>query len=150
MWIYLEVVFSGGNIAKYMAQETKAFSHINKNWLTVIKNAIQPYLQSIFDNLVHLDLNQLQFNKVLEFNSNESLKVEGRPHEIFDRRCDLCDFLTVPSRDRGDWTKKPNRVQEPSAFSGRFTYRLGISSQSGQGALLRYLAGKSPGTSSEV
>ncbi|KAK8898529.1 Dynein heavy chain 5, axonemal [Tritrichomonas musculus] len=140
MWIYLEAVFSGGDIAKYMTHETKAFSQINKNWLTVMKNAndtrnvvavcygdeglqklfmhlleqlqkcqkalagyiekkraafprfyfvsdpvileilgqasnpqaIQPHLQSIFDNLVHLDFDQLQFNKVLGFRSNEN------------------------------------------------------------------------------
>jgi dynein heavy chain len=139
MWIYLEAVFSGGDIAKYMTHETKAFSQINKNWLTVMKNAndiksvvavcygdeglhklfthlleqlqkcqkalagyiekkraafprfyfvsdpvipeilgqasnpqaIQPHLQSIFDNLVHLEFDQLQFNKVLGFRSNE-------------------------------------------------------------------------------
>jgi dynein heavy chain len=139
MWIYLEAVFSGGDIAKYMTHETKAFSQINKNWLTVMKNAndirnvvavcygdeglhklfthlleqlqkcqkalagyiekkraafprfyfvsdpvileilgqasnpqaIQPHLQSIFDNLVHLDFDQMQFNKVLGFRSSE-------------------------------------------------------------------------------
>ncbi|OHT04931.1 Dynein heavy chain family protein [Tritrichomonas foetus] len=144
MWIYLEAVFSGGDIAKYMTHETKAFSQINKNWLTVMKNAndirnvvavcygdeglhklfmhlleqlqkcqkalagyiekkraafprfyfvsdpvileilgqasnpqaIQPHLQSIFDNLVHLDFDGLQFNKVLGFRSNENEQVQ--------------------------------------------------------------------------
>ncbi|OHS96678.1 Dynein heavy chain family protein [Tritrichomonas foetus] len=144
MWIYLEAVFSGGDIAKYMTQETKAFAQINKNWLTVMKNAndiknvvavcygdeglqklfmhlleqlqkcqkalagyiekkraafprfyfvsdptileilgqasnpqaIQPHLQSIFDNLVHLDFDTLQFNKVLGFRSNEGEQVQ--------------------------------------------------------------------------
>ena len=144
MWIYLEAVFSGGDIAKYMTHETKAFSQINKNWMTVMKNAtdirnvvavcygdeglqklfmhlleqlqkcqkalagyiekkraafprfyfvsdpvileilgqasnpqaIQPHLQSIFDNLVHLDFDQLQFNKVLGFRSNEGEQVQ--------------------------------------------------------------------------
>ncbi|KAH0792655.1 Dynein heavy chain family protein [Histomonas meleagridis] len=144
MWIYLEAVFSGGDIARYMTHETKAFSQINKNWLTVMKNAndiknvisvcsgdeglnklfshlleqlqkcqkalagyiekkrsafprfyfvsdpvileilgqasnpqaIQPHLQSIFDNLVHLDFDQLQFNKVLGFQSAEGEKVQ--------------------------------------------------------------------------
>ena len=144
MWIYLEAVFSGGDIAKYMTQETKAFAQINKNWLTVMKNAndirnvvaicygdeglqklfkhlleqlqkcqkalagyiekkraafprfyfvsdptileilgqasnpqaIQPHLQSIFDNLVHLDFDSIQFNKVLGFRSNEGEQVQ--------------------------------------------------------------------------
>ena len=144
MWIYLEAVFSGGDIAKYMTNETKAFGQINKNWMTVMKNAsdarnvvsvcygdeglqklfkhlleqlqkcqkalagyiekkracfprfyfvsdptileilgqasnpqaIQPHLQSIFDNLVHLDFDQLVYNKVLGFRSNEGEKVQ--------------------------------------------------------------------------
>jgi dynein heavy chain len=132
-------VFSGGDIAKYMTHETKAFSQINKNWMTVMKNAhdiknvvavcygdeglqklfmhlleqlqkcqkalagyiekkraafprfyfvsdpvileilgeasnpqaIQPHLQSIFDNLVHLDFDPLQYNKILKMQSSE-------------------------------------------------------------------------------
>ena len=139
MWIYLEAVFSGGDIAKYMTNETKAFGQINKNWMTVMKNAsdaknvvavcygdeglqklfkhlleqlqkcqkalagyiekkracfprfyfvsdptileilgqasnpqaIQPHLQSIFDNLVHLDFDSVVYNKVLGFRSGE-------------------------------------------------------------------------------
>ena len=31
MWIYLEAMFSSGDIAKYMTNETKAFGQINKN-----------------------------------------------------------------------------------------------------------------------
>jgi dynein heavy chain len=143
MWIYLEVVFSGGDIAKYMTHETKAFSQINKNWLTVMKNSndvknvvskcygdeglhklfvhlleplqkcqkalagyiekkhaafprfyfvsdpvileilgqasdpqvIQPHLQSIFDNLVKLEFDPMQYNKVLTLLSAEGESV---------------------------------------------------------------------------
>ena len=143
MWIYLEAVFSGGDIAKYMTHETKAFSQINKNWMTVMKNAndiknviavcygdeglqklfvhlleqlqkcqkalagyiekkraafprfyfvsdpvileilgqasnpqaIQPHLQSIFANLVHLDFDSLQYNKILKMRSDEGEQV---------------------------------------------------------------------------
>ncbi|OHT09327.1 Dynein heavy chain family protein [Tritrichomonas foetus] len=143
MWIYLEAVFSGGDIAKYMTHETKAFSQINKNWMTVMKNAndiknviavcygdeglqklfvhlleqlqkcqkalagyiekkraafprfyfvsdpvileilgqasnpqaIQPHLQSIFANLVHLDFDSLQYNKILKMRSEEGEQV---------------------------------------------------------------------------
>ena len=35
-------------------------------------HAIQPHLQSIFDNLVHLDFDPVQYNKVLAMRSNEN------------------------------------------------------------------------------
>lgn len=39
MWIYLETVFTEGDISWYMTQQNKAFTQINKNWITVMKNA---------------------------------------------------------------------------------------------------------------
>ena len=61
--IYLEAVFSGSDIAKYMIQETNAFSRINKNWTTImkyasdIKNVVMvcyrdEYLQKLFKHLI--------------------------------------------------------------------------------------------------
>ena len=130
MWIYLEAVFSGGDIAKYMTQETKAFGQINKNWRTIMKNAsnvknvvmvcygdeglqklfkhlleqlqkcqkaltgyiekkrqsfprfsfvsdpvILEILGQALTNLVHLDFDQMTYNKVLGFRSEEGEKV---------------------------------------------------------------------------
>ena len=131
------------DLPKYMTQETKAFGQINKNWMTIMKNAsdvknvvmvcygdeglqklfkhlleqlqkcqkaltgyiekkrqsfprfsfvsdpvileifgqasdpqaIQPHLPSIFNNLVHLDFDQMTYNKVLGFRSEEGEKV---------------------------------------------------------------------------
>ena len=41
MWMYMEAVFSGGDIVKQFPQEAKRFTNIDKNYMKIVTNAIE-------------------------------------------------------------------------------------------------------------
>ena len=41
MWMYMEAVFSGGDIVKQLPQEAKRFQNIDKNFMKVVTNALE-------------------------------------------------------------------------------------------------------------
>lgn len=41
MWMYMEAVFSGGDIVKQLPQEAKRFQNIDKNYMKIVSNAIE-------------------------------------------------------------------------------------------------------------
>lgn len=52
MWMYMEAVFSGGDIAKQLPQEAKRFQNIDKNYMKIVSNAfdVKNVVQTCYGN----------------------------------------------------------------------------------------------------
>ncbi|XP_068255611.1 dynein axonemal heavy chain 8 [Nyctibius grandis] len=97
LWIYLEAVFVGGDIAKQLPQEAKRFQNIDKSWIRIMQRAhenpnvinccvgdetmeqllpylheqLEPHLPSISNNINEADFHPKDYDRILAVVSRE-------------------------------------------------------------------------------